>query len=75
MDFLINLALFISVGLVLFYLGRNAFPKRPKKAGTLKIVVDQADKQMYIAIATTPGQLEKLEDGYVITMDVEVVRK
>ena len=75
MIFLINLALFISVGLVWFYLGRNVFPKKPKKAGTIKIVVDQADKQMYIAIATTPGQLEKLEDGDVVTMDVEVVRK
>lgn len=75
MNFLIILALFISVGLVWFYLGRNVFPKRPKKAGTLKIVVDQADKQMYIAIAATPGQLEKLEDRDIITMDVEVVRK
>ena len=75
MNFLINLALFISVGLVLFYVGRNVFPKKPKKAGTIKIVVDQVDNTMYIAIATTPGQLENLEDGDVVTMDVEVVRK
>ena len=75
MNFLINLALFISVGLVWFYCGRNIFPKRPKKAGTIKIVVDQVDNTMYIAIATTTGQLENLEDGDVVTMDVEVVRK
>lgn len=75
MDFLINLAIYIFVALVWFNLGRNIFPKKPKKVGTIKIVVDQVDNTMYIAIATTPGQLEKLEDGDIVTMDVEVVRK
>ena len=75
MDFLINLALYISVGLVWFIVGRNVFPKGSKKIGTIKIAIDQTDNEMYIAIATSSGQLEKLEDGDVVTMDVEVVRK
>lgn len=74
MNFLINLALFISVALVCFYCGRNVFPKKTKEKpiGKILVIKDDVDKEIYFTLEVSCSQLNSLPDGPVpVLMQIE----